>query len=315
MHRIALLTTTAALLGVPAAAQAASGVVLSANGHAHSLQVVDSSHHLHSLHYRGHVAHLRPGVRVSYSGGSVARHLKVAGHGSASTTFTGRVVRASGHTLVLLIGGRKVRFTVAHGKLTPGETVELTETVTAHGHVSVKITGTSPATGTKSSGAGGSDSSGQDSSSSPDSSGGTDGPQDVTGKITAVSPSALTLATASGAQNFVVDDPTITDGFSVGDQVDVTYQDLGDSSPDAINVQWIQQTATGVVSAVDDGDLSLTPSAGGQPLTFTEDPSDGDFVGVLTGDTVQVTYHLQDGQVVVDQVDDQTTDAGGGSDS
>src|SRR5947209_1904354 len=101
MKRIALIATTTALLGVPAAAQAATGVVLSVNGHAHRLQVVDRSHHLHAVRYHGRVAHLRPGARVSYDGTSVARHLRVIGHGNATVSFVARVVKAGRSGLVL----------------------------------------------------------------------------------------------------------------------------------------------------------------------------------------------------------------------
>jgi hypothetical protein len=345
MNRFALLTATVVLAAPAAAAQASTGVVLTADAHGHAMQVVDATHHLHSLRYRGRVAHLRPGARVRYTGSTLARRIRVIGHGSASVSFVGRVVRSGTHGLVLqLAGGHRITFAAAQlhrvvvrhpatkpraGKaasvtvnivgLKPGESVAVTESVDGAGNLSLTITVSSPSGSSTSNGGGANASGGGDNSSGNDSSGGSDNsgassggdgsssdPQDFVGTITAVSDSGLTVSGSDGtAQAFTVDDPSVTDRFSVGDQVDVTYQNLGGGPPDATDVEWVQSDVSGTVSAVSDASLTVAPDDGGSARTFTATPGDGTFDGISVGDPVDVTSHQAGGQTIVDNVDDR----------
>jgi len=131
--------------------------------------------------------------------------------------------------------------------------------------------------------------------------------QDEVGTITAVSGDGLTISTQDqGSMTFVVDSPDITDGFQVGDVVDVTYLDNGDGTLDAGDVEYVEQDATGIVTAVSDGGVTVMSDDSGAPLTFTADPSQGLFDGVAVGDQVDVNYHQSGSQFVVDSVDDQS---------
>jgi hypothetical protein len=136
------------------------------------------------------------------------------------------------------------------------------------------------------------------------------GSDDVVGTITAVSGSGLTVSTEDqGAMTFTVDSPDVTDGFVVGDVVDVSYDTLGDGTLDAGDVEYVEQDASGTVTAVSSGSLAVRGD-GGQTETFTADPSQGIFDGVSVGDEVDVSFHQSAGQHVADVVDDQSTDAG-----
>lgn len=129
-------------------------------------------------------------------------------------------------------------------------------------------------------------------------------PQDAVGTITQVAADSLTVSTDNGPLTFKVDDPSITDGFALGDLVDVTYVQLSDNSLDASDVQLVQNDATGRVTSVSDGSVTITDSSTGQPETFTADPSQGMFDGVALGDTIDITYHQSSGQFVADAVND-----------
>ena len=140
------------------------------------------------------------------------------------------------------------------------------------------------------------------------------GDQDAVGTITSVSDGAVTIDQGSGqgTLTFTVDDPSITGGFSVGDVVDVTYSQDSDGTLDASDVEYVENDATGVVTAVGAGSVTITDDSTGAPDTFTADPTGGMFDGVLVGDEVDVTYHVGAGGPVVDGVDD--SGAAGGSD-
>jgi hypothetical protein len=118
------------------------------------------------------------------------------------------------------------------------------------------------------------------------------------------------VSTSSGALGFSVD-PTegLTDGFLVGDAVDVSYYQNSDGTLSADDVEYVEQDATGVVSAVSDASLTLVDDATGQPDTFSGDPDLGLFDGVTPGDEVDVTYHQSAAGLVADAVGD---DAWGG---
>jgi hypothetical protein len=92
--------------------------------------------------------------------------------------------------------------------------------------------------------------------------------------------------------------------LQVGDLVDVTYTDNGDGTYDASDVGYVEQDATGTVTAVSDGSMTFTDSDSGQSVTVTADPAAGVFDGVAVGDEVDVNYHQSGDQLVADEVDD-----------
>jgi hypothetical protein len=127
------------------------------------------------------------------------------------------------------------------------------------------------------------------------------------GMITAVSTDGLTISTEDqGSMRFVVDSPDITDGFHVGDVVDVTYADNGDGTHDAGEVEYVEQDVTGTVTAVRGGSMTITSDDSGAQLTLTADPSQGLFAGVAVGDQVDINYHQSGSLLVVDSVEDQS---------
>src|SRR6202020_259772 len=77
------------------------------------------------------------------------------------------------------------------------------------------------------------------------------------GTITRVSDSRLTLRTARRVLSFE-QDPTegLTDGFLVGEPVDVSYQQSPDGSLSADDVEYVEQDARRVVSTVADATVS-----------------------------------------------------------
>jgi Cu/Ag efflux protein CusF len=132
---------------------------------------------------------------------------------------------------------------------------------------------------------------------------------DEVGAITQVSADSITIDTQDqGSMTFSVDDQSVTDGFQVGDVVDVSYADNGDGTYSAGDVEYEEQDVTGTVTAVSDGSMTITDAASGQSETFTADPGDGMFDGVAVGDQVDVNYHQSGSQLVVDGVDDQSGD-------
>jgi hypothetical protein len=135
-------------------------------------------------------------------------------------------------------------------------------------------------------------------------------PQDAVGTITQVASDSVTISTSDhGPLTFKVDDPSITDGFAVGDVVDVTYLQQSDGTLDASDVQLVEHDATGTVASVSDG--SVTINVGSHQYTFTADPSQGMFDGVALGDSIDVTFHQSAGQFVADSVSDQSDEHSG----
>lgn len=134
---------------------------------------------------------------------------------------------------------------------------------------------------------------------------------DATGPITDVSGSSITVNSDQGPMTFNVSDPSITDGFQNGDVVDVTYTQNSDGSMDAVYVQFVEQDASGTVTAVSSNSLTITDSNTGQPDTFNADPNNGvqlytyAFDGVHVGDQADVTYHETANGLVADCVSDQ----------
>ncbi len=143
---------------------------------------------------------------------------------------------------------------------------------------------------------------------------------DVEGTITQVSGRAITIKTDPGSMTFQVSDPSITDGFSIGDYVDVTYTQPGDGSNDAIDVEYVEQQDTGTVTAVSATTLTMTDASTGKPDAFTADPSDGlqintdAFTGVSVGDVIDVCFHITAQGNVADDITDPSNSWSGDGD-
>jgi preprotein translocase subunit YajC len=127
---------------------------------------------------------------------------------------------------------------------------------------------------------------------------------DEVGTITQVSGDSITISTQdNGTMTFSVDSADITDGFQVGDVVDVTYTDNGDGTYGASDVEYVEQDTTGTVTALSSGSMTFTDDSSDQPVTVLADPSAGMFDGISVGDSVEVNYHQSGNQLVADAVD------------
>jgi Domain of unknown function (DUF5666) len=297
--------------------------VLSVDARHHTVQLVDASHVVHAYRYRGRLPHLGVGDGVSYrQSGHTVTHVKKTGRAFGTISFYAKVVRSGSKQVRLRLGdgdpfslsAKQVSAkAVAHAAavspasvtlrvqgLTPGQTVLISETVDARGHWTITITLPSAST---TSGGGSTSGSGDGSGSGADS----NDDQEAEGTITQVSASQLALSTDSGTLSFSAD-PTeeLTDGFLVGDVVDVSYYENPDGSLTADDVEYVEQDATGVVSAVGDTSLALVDDATGQTDTFSGDPDLGLFDGVNPGDEVDVTYHQSAAGLVADAVGDDS---------
>jgi hypothetical protein len=131
--------------------------------------------------------------------------------------------------------------------------------------------------------------------------------QDAVGTITQVAATGLTISVAGGRSLTFTVDPAddLTDGFAVGDLVDVTY-DAANGALAASDVEYVETDSGGPVTAVSDGSITFTDSDTGQSLTIVADPSEEMFDGVSVGDGVVITYHQSAGQLIADVVDDET---------
>jgi Domain of unknown function (DUF5666) len=310
-----------ALFPAGALANPSRAKVLSVNRHHHTVRLVDAAHAVHAYRYHGTLPRLGLGDTVTYRrAGRSLTHLKRIARAFGTTSFYAKVVRAGTGQVRLRLGdgsayslsSKQISKTArAHAAavsahsvmlqvlgLRPGESVLISETVDARGDWTVTITLPGSATSAGGEGSGGGSTSGGDSTDD----------QDAEGAVTQVSDSGMTIRTDSGSLSFSVDPSSgMTDGFAVGDIVDVSYYDDGDGTLTADDVEYVERDATGLVSAVSDGSLTLTDDASGQPVMFTADPADQLFAGVTAGDEVDVTYHQSAGGDVVDGVDDQSS--------
>jgi hypothetical protein len=328
MRRLILAAGVAGLAVFPAGALAntSRAKVLSADARHHTVQFVDSAHVVHAYRFRGVLPRLSLGDRVSFRRAGHSRtisHVKRTARAFGTLSFYAKVLRSGSKQVRLRLGdGSALRLsstrvstrTVAHAAavstapvtiqvqgLAPGETVLISETVDARGHWTLTLT--LPSTSTAGAGTTSGDGSGDGTGDAP----GDD--QLAEGAITQVSDTGLAVSTASGTLRFAVD-PTagLTDGFLVGDVVDVSYYQSSDGSLNADDVEYVEQDAAGVVSVVSDSSLTLTDQGTGQPDTFIGDPDLGLFAGVNPGDQVDVTYHQSAAGDVADAVDDQAWD-------
>ena len=329
MKRLILAAGLAGLAVFPAGALAgpSRSKVLSVDTRHHTVQLVDPAHRVHAYRYRGTLPRLGLGDSVSYrrSGHTISRVRKTA-RAFGTISFYAKVVRSGSKKVRLRLGdGSVLRLSskqvsakaLAHAAavpagsvtlqiqgLAPGETVLISETVDAGGHWTITITLPSSSTA----GAGPGTTSGGDSGGGSGTDPGDD--QLAEGTITQISDSKLAISTSSGGLSFSVDPAAgLTDGFLVGDAVDVSYYQNPDGTLSADDVEYVEQDATGAVSAVSDASLTLVNDATGQPDTFSGDPELGLFDGVTPGDEVDVTYHQSATGLVADAVGD---DAWGG---
>ena len=157
-------------------------------------------------------------------------------------------------------GGSDLRLDMAPGTLSALNLVACdTVDVTYHQDAnlliadSVDVTGTSTTGECAPGGAGGQGSGGGGEGCSDQCAG------DVTGTITQVSGSEVTInADQGGSMAFVVDDPDITAGFQVGDYVDVTYSTNHDGKPDASDVEFAVEETSGVATTVSSSTMAIT---------------------------------------------------------
>jgi hypothetical protein len=183
--------------------------------------------------------------------------------------------------------------------LASGAKVLVTEAVSPDGSITVTI---GPPAGGSVSGSGSRDGQGQDSDDA--------GRADVTGSITRISSGSITIATAqAGPMTFAVDPgSSLTDGFILGDVVDVTYSAESGGGREAEDVEYVENDAIGIVTLVSAAALTMTDETTGQPDRFAADPSLLLFDGVLIGNEIDVSYHLNGDRMVVDGVDNITAD-------
>ena len=337
MNRLPV-AVAAAMLALPASAAAAPtrGVVLSVNAGRHTIQVVDGKHQAHGYRYRGSLPRLHPGSRISFAHrGHTIAGVRVAP--GKTVSFYGRVVRSNAGGLALrLRDGATVSFSANQvsavrkrvnaqwqrwrslsaaalhvhaglniAGLAPGTIVLITETI-ANGHATISVTLPAGSRGNHSGSQGGSQSGNQNQSGDQSSDNGAGTGGDAVGTITQFSQSSVTINAGGRTMTFSCDpEDDLTDGFAVGDLVDVTY-DSSNGSLQASDVEYVETDATGTVTAVDTSSLTLTNSDTGQTQTIVADADEDMFDGVTVGDGVVVTYHQSAGQLIADVVDDET---------
>lgn len=139
---------------------------------------------------------------------------------------------------------------------------------------------------------------------------------DTDGVITQVSSDSLLIDTGQGTATYAVDPSSgVTDGFQQGDLVDVTSTTNPDGSLQAINVSYVEEDASGPVTAVTTtltgGSMTVQDGDSGNSVTVNADPNSGvqinayAFNGISVGDDVSVTYHQSAGQLIADTVSEQ----------
>ena len=179
--------------------------------------------------------------------------------------------------------------------LAPGTIVFVTETISG-GHATISVTLPAGSRGNQSGDRVGNQTGSQSSDNGSDNGAGNGG--DAVGTITQLSTTGLTINVGGRTMTFSCDPADdLTDGFAVGDLVDVTYDSSGGSFQ-ASDVEYLEADATGTVTSVDTSSLTLTNSDTGQTQTIVADADEGMFDGVSVGDGVVVTYHQSAGQLI-----------------
>jgi hypothetical protein len=108
----------------------------------------------------------------------------------------------------------------------------------------------------------------------------------LVGFITQISPTGLTVSRGQGSETFKLASPALAGQFQAGDLVSVTF-----TGSQASDIQYAERTATGVVTAVSDGSLTIGSGHAPRSETFVADPAQGMFTGLSVGDRVVVTFH------------------------
>ena len=298
MRRLTLGGMLAVLALFPAGTLAGTprATVLSVDRHHRALRLIGADRLVHAYRYRGALPRLGVGDRVSFRrSGHTISHVTRTARASGTVAFNAQVVRSDTGALRLrLADGAPLSLAAPLMRqiqgLTPGATVLIHETLNARRRWTVTIT---PPPSTTSSGTAAS---------------GDDPPADdqvAEGTITQVSGTALTLSRGTGSLGFTVDPSSgLTDGFAVGDLVDVSYAQTADGSLIVDDMEYVEQDASGEVTAVSDGRITLAVQAGGDALTIAA--GQGLFDGILAGDAVDVAYHQSAAGAVADSVDDQS---------
>jgi hypothetical protein len=313
MKRI-FLASVVLLLALPGSALAAgrSGVVLSVNPAKQLIQVVDGGHVVHAYRYRGRLAGVRAGSRISFqlAGGRISR-VRIGSARSRTVSFYARVLRSSRAGLSLRLGdGNDVKFAAGQVKhaptasasgsrhppiahvarsanvsrsvsiaiqgLEPGVTVLVTESVDGSGNVVITIT-------------------------LPASVAGVGGAQQASGVVGDVSSDSFVLATADGSELRLHAAPSLLAGLNLRacDTVLVTYhqaaqrliadtvQSTGSSTSGDCSDSTPAQHVAGTITQVSAGGLTISSDHGA--VTFTVASSDIT-AGFQPGDLVDVTY-------------------------
>jgi hypothetical protein len=144
----------------------------------------------------------------------------------------------------------------------------------------------------------------------PCSSGG-DNSNDWIGTITAISGTSITIdagAGNGGVQTFVVDDPAITDGFLVGDSMDLTYEPWNGQVA-ADQLAYNDTDTSGVVNALTPAGagfdtISMIDDYTGAPETFDVPVDLLQGQDVENGDDVDVSYYQAARGLTLDSLDD-----------
>ena len=94
----------------------------------------------------------------------------------------------------------------------------------------------------------------------------------------------------------------LTDGFEVGDVVDVTYEPIPDGTDYVTDIEYVENDSSGIVTSLSAGSMTIIDDSTGQPDVFYADPNAGMFLGIGLGDEVDVTWHQGAIGMVADNV-------------
>jgi hypothetical protein len=292
-----------ALLAVPAssaAAQTQRGDVLRVDHGHRRVEIVDAQHAVRSYAVpRRALRKLSAGAKVTFqtSGGRISS-LRSNGRARKLSFYAQVVSKASGAAVVRLGDGKALRLQPRRHRahrgsvqinlqgLEAGQVVLITETIGRAGNVTITIKLVPHA-----------DPNGDD--------------KDVTGAITAIGASSVTIQTDSGQSMTFQASADVLDGFEVDDQVDVTYYSEADGTLVADDIEPVDDgsaddggddlDAIGTVSALAPDSITIQVDGAG-PMTFEADPDVTDGIGV--GDHVDVSYYQDDdGSLVADDVE------------
>lgn len=330
MRRLTTFSATLlAALALPALAQASTGTVLSLTQKHHLVQIISTNKTVHAYSFTGQLAGVTRGTKLSYSlAGKRITRAKAVGD-ARSFSFLGTVVMSRGGGVVLALAdaqhlrlsskqlgqtrshrgavlthaSNQHSITVNINGLTPGETVEVTESTDSSGNVTVTITLPSAV------------------------STGTGGESTASGTVNNVNDDSFDIITSDGSDlNFhMAADALANVGMSSCDEVVVTYhQDaqmmiadnvVDNGAPDSgvcsaggagDGGDWI-----GTVTAVSATSITVDAGAanGGAQVFSVSDPSIT--LGFLVGDSVDVSYEQDGGQWVADDVSYNDTPTSG----